>query len=115
MDEERIDQLTNAAEKTRELRREYNRLLDQAMKGAYSEYNLEDLMRLVGTVEAAYNHLLAALASDGDIYCVLKHLSYAIILEGEMDNPHVEDLYDILAIVSNGKLEPCASCKREEE
>ena len=84
-------------------------------EGKGKEYNGEDLVRLVGTLEAAYNHALVSLASDGDIYCLLKHISYAIILAGEMDSPDVEELYEIMTIISDGRIEPCASCKREEE
>ena len=72
-------------------------------------------MRLVGTLEAAYNHCLTSISSDGDIYCLLKHIPYAIILAGELEEPDLEPLYDILAVISNGKIEPCASCHREEE
>ena len=114
-DDENIDRLKTAAELIREERRKYNRLLYDVVLGKHViQDNSEDLMRLVGTLEAAYNHALASIASDGDIYCILKHLSYAIILIGELDYPDVESIYEIMAIVSNGKLEPCSSCKREE-
>lgn len=98
----------------REQRRHYNSLLKEVVAGK-TEYNSEDLMRLVGTLEAAYNHCLTSIASDGDIYCLLKHIPYAIILAGELEEPDLEPLYDILAVISNGKIEPCASCHREEE
>lgn len=113
--EERYNQLKTAAELIREERRKYNNLLRDVVDGEATEYNAEDLMRLVGTLEAAYNHALASIASDGDIYCLLKHISYAIILVGELDNAVVSPLYDILAIITNGRLEPCGSCKREED
>lgn len=112
--EDNIARLKTASEMLREERRKYNNLLRDIVEGGASEYNGEDLARLVGTLEAAYNHCLASIASDGDIYCILKHLSYAIILAGELDSPEVETLYEILAIVSNGQLEPCSSCHREE-
>lgn len=116
MDEhkEHMGRLNIAAGLVRDERRFYNRMLQDSINGKHTEYNLEDLMRLVGTLEATYNHLLASLASDGDIYCVLKHLSYAIVLAGELDMPDVSRLYTILSIVTNGKLEACDSCKREE-
>ena len=110
---ENIDRLKTAAELIREERRKYNNLLKDVVNGK-EEYNSEDLMRLVGTLEAAYNHALASIASDGDIYCILKHISYAIILVGELDAPDVSPLYDIMAIISNGRIEPCSSCKQEE-
>lgn len=114
MDPELEDRLKAAAEMIRTERRIYNNKLRQVVEGR-AEYNSEDLMRLVGTLEAAYNHCLASIASDGDIYCLLKHISYAIILMGELDEPDVEQLYDILAVISNGKIESCSSCKREED
>lgn len=114
MEEELKNRLKTASELIREERRKYNNQLREVANGA-EEYNSEDLMRLVGTLEAAYNHALASIASDGDIYCLLKHISYAIILVGELETPDVEPLYDILAIITDGKIEPCSSCKREEE
>lgn len=113
MDEDRKAQLKTAAKLIRTERRRYNNLLKKVVEGA-EEYNSEDLMRLVGTLEAAYNHALASLASDGDVYCLLKHISYAIILCGELEQPDVEPLYDILAIITDGRVEACAACKQEE-
>lgn len=113
--EEHIARLKTAAEMIREERRKYNRILYAVVNGEHViQDNSEDLMRLVGTLEAAYNHALASIAADGDVYCLLKHISYAIILVGELDEPDVESLYDILAVISNGKIEPCSSCKQEE-
>ena len=96
-----------------ERRRRNNQLL-QAVKGELDIYNLEDLMRLVGTLEAAYNHCMASIAGDGDIYCLLKHISYAIILAGEVDGD-AASLYQIMATITEDKIQPCASCKGEEE
>lgn len=112
--EEEIARLKTAAEMLRDERRKYNNLLKEVVEGGAEEYNSEDLMRLVGTLEAAYNHALAAIASDGDIYCLLKHVAYAIILVGELDGPDVEPLYTVMTIITNGRIEPCASCHREE-
>ena len=112
--DDKIARLKTAAELIRAERRKYNNALQDYVNGKAEEYNAEDLMRLVGTLEAAYNHALASIASDGDTYCLLKHISYAIILVGEMDAPDVEALYDILAIISDGKIEACMSCHREE-
>lgn len=113
MDEDKKNRLKTVVELLREERRKYNNLLMEVINGR-EEYNAEDLMRLVGTLEAAYNHALASLASDGDEYCLLKHIPYAIILVGELEKPDVEPLYEIITIISNGKIEPCASCRREE-
>ena len=114
MEEDRYNQLKTVLITLRNLRRKYNNKLNDVAKGEGDEYNGEDLVRLVGTLEAAYNHCLVAMTSDGDIYCLLKHVSYAIILSGEMDVPEVEDLYEIMTIISDGRIEPCSSCKREE-
>ena len=111
--EDNLARLANAADLIRDERRKYNNLLKEVVEGR-EEYNSEDLMRLVGTLEAAYNHALASIASDGDIYCLLKHISYAIILAGELQEADVEPLYTIMTIISNGRIEPCAACHREE-
>lgn len=107
--------LMNCAGQIRNVRRRYNKMLQNMVEGVVDEYNAEDLMRLVGTLEAAYNHLIAAVAADDDIYCALKHLSYAIILAGELNDPDVEELYDIMAILTDGVIEPCAACKEDAE
>lgn len=111
--EDNLARLANAADLIRDERRKYNNLLKEVAEGR-EEYNSEDLMRLVGTLEAAYNHALASIASDGDIYCLLKHISYAIILAGELQEADVEPLYTIMTIITNGRIEPCAACHREE-
>lgn len=109
--EDNIARLKTAAEMLRDERRKYNNLLKEVVEGGAEEYNSEDLMRLVGTLEAAYNHALAAIASDGDIYCLLKHVAYAIILVGELDGPDVEPLYTVMTIITNGRIEPCKACR----
>ena len=95
-----------------ERRRRNNQLL-QAVKGEIEIYNLEDLMRLVGDLEAAYNHCIASIAGDGDIYCLLKHIAYAIILAGEVDGD-ATSLYQIMSVITEQKIQPCDSCKGEE-
>lgn len=95
-----------------ERRRRNNQLL-QAVKGEIEIYNLEDLMRLVGDLEAAYNHCIASIAGDGDIYCLLKHIAYAIILAGEVDGD-AASLYQIMATITDEKIQPCVACKQEE-
>lgn len=95
-----------------ERRRRNNQLL-QAVQGELDIYNLEDLMRLVGTLEAAYNHCIASIAGDGDIFCLLKHVAYAIILAGEVDGD-ATSLYQIMAVITDEKIQPCAACRQEE-
>lgn len=101
-----------AIEIQEERRRRNNQLL-RAVKGEEEIYNLEDLMRLVGTLEAAYNHCVASVAGDGDIYCLLKHMAYAIILAGEVDGD-ATSLYQIIASITGDKIQPCGACKGEE-
>lgn len=96
-----------------ERRRRNNQLL-QAVKGELDIYNLEDLMRLVGELNAAYNHCVASIAGDGDIYCLLKHLATAIVLAGEVDGDATA-IYQMIATITNDKIQPCKACKDEEE
>lgn len=95
-------------------RRRRNNLLLRAVKGEEEIYNLEDLMRLVGELQCAYNHCVASLAGDGDIYCLLKHLSSAVILSGEVDGDSAE-LYQIIDALTEGKIAACKACHDEEE
>lgn len=96
-----------------EERRRYNKMLLDAVKGEINIFNLEDLMRLLGTLEAAYNHALAAYDSL-DIYCLLKHMAYAIILAGEVDG-EVASLYQIMAMLTDGKIQPCQACAQDSQ
>lgn len=107
------DLLELVAVDIQEERRRRNNQLLQAVKGEVEIYNLEDLMRLVGDLEAAYNHCIASIAGDGDIYCLLKHIAYAIILAGEVDGD-AATLYQIMATVTEEKIQPCEACKQEE-
>lgn len=112
-EDERKAQLRTAAEMIRVERRKYNNLLRDVVEGKAKEYNAGDLVRLCGSLEAAYNHCLESIAGDSDIFCISKHISYSLILAGEMDQPDVEPLYDILAVVTNGKVEACSSCRQD--
>lgn len=94
-----------------ERRRRNNQLLD-LVEGRAEIYNGEDLARLVGELNAAYNHCVASIAGDGNIYCLLKHISTAIVLAGEVDGD-AEALYQILAAITDGKIEACKACRDE--
>ena len=107
------DLLELVAVDIQEERRRRNNQLLQAVKGEVEIYNLEDLMRLVGDLEAAYNHCIASIAGDGDIYCLLKHIAYAIILAGEVDGD-AATLYQIMATITEEKIQPCEACRQEE-
>lgn len=94
-----------------ERRRRNNQLLE-LVEGKIDIYNGEDLARLVGELNAAYNHCVASIAGDGNIYCLLKHISTAIVLAGEVDGD-AEALYQILAAITDGKIEACKACHDE--
>lgn len=90
-------------------RRRRNKQLEDFVEGKIEIYNSEDAMRLLGTLEAAYNHCVASIAGDGNIYCLLKHLSYAVILAGEVDGD-AKAIYDIVSTITEGKIAACKAC-----
>ncbi len=94
-----------------ERRRRNNQLLDY-VEGRAEVYNGEDLARIVGELNAAYNHCVAAIAGDGNIYCLLKHISTAIVLAGEVDGDAAA-LYQIMAVISGDKIQPCSACRQD--
>lgn len=96
-----------------ERRRRNNQLLDY-VQGNTEIYNGEDLFRLVGELNAAYNHCVASLAGDGNIYCLLKHLATAVVLAGEVDGDAAA-IYQIVAALTNNKVQPCKACVDEQE
>jgi hypothetical protein len=93
------------------IRRTRNKQLTDAIEGKIpSIYNLEDLMRLVGELNALYNHLVASRASDDpDPFCVWKHLSTAIVLSGEVDGDATA-LYSLAEEMSGGRIRACQAC-----
>lgn len=99
----------------KKLRREYSKILLQTLAGSkQASLETEDLIRLIGHLQATYDHLLAAKAHDGDLYCVLgKHLPAALILAGEIGTD-VSSIYNIMGTLTDGKIEPCSACKAEE-
>ena len=104
------ERFTEAAKRVQSLRRTYSRILVESVNDSLET---EDLIRLVGTLEAAYNHILAAKAKDFDLYCILKHLSYALILMGEIGYS-VEEIYNIMSILTEGKIKPCSACENDK-
>lgn len=98
-----------------ECRREANQALLNYLNDSLEVYNAEDLMRLVGELNCVHNHIEASLVDeDHDIYCIIKHLSTAIILAGECYRNIVKRLYGVFGILSDGKIRPCSACRREE-
>lgn len=106
--------IEQAIDKLRALRRQYSSLLMATLETA-SNYECEDIIRLTGHLQASYDHLLASRAHDGDLYCVLgKHLPAALILAGEI-GIEVGPIYEIMSILTAGKIEPCSACKQDKE
>lgn len=95
-------------------RRERNKQLLDAVYGEKDIYNIEDLMRLVGELNSAYNHICTMIsAKNSNIYCLLKHLSTAITLANEVDG-YCENEYNCLAILTDNKIQPCIACKENK-
>ena len=117
------------------------------MKIKYDTLALEDTVRLIGELNAAYNHLIASMSVEYDpemkekmliaarliqqerrkysaelkdklgmdekLYCVVgKHLPTAIVLAGEVGYD-AENIYAVLASLTDGKIEPCSSCSED--
>ena len=116
MEDEELTRLQTAVTKTRELRRHYNNLLVGVVEGNKTEYNIGDLARLLGELECLYMHLLEWISSgDSALLCCLKHATCSLILAGEMDEPNLDPIYEILVLISNGVVQSCQSCARETE
>lgn len=95
------------------LRREYSRMIEFALESE-DKYECEDMLRLVGHLQATYDHLLASRVHDMDGYCVIcKHLPTALILAGEI-GWEVGPIYNIMSILTDGKIKPCSACKEEK-
>ena len=102
--------IDKAIEMVKELRREYSGILYNNIDGSLES---EDLIRLVGHLQATYDHLLATKAQGGDLYCVLgKHLPVCLVLAGEIGSD-VSRIYSIMSILTDGKIKPCSSCEED--
>lgn len=102
-----------AIPKVKALRREYSRMIEFALESE-DKYECEDMIRLVGHLQATYDHLLASRIHDGDIYCCIsKHLPAALILAGEV-GIETGPIYDIMSVLTDGKIEPCSACKEDK-
>lgn len=103
-----------AAEKLKNLRRSYSQAIESALESE-DNYECEDTLRLVGHLQAAYDHLLAARVRDNDIYCVIsKHLPTALILAGEIGY-EAGPIYEIMSILTDGKIKPCSACEEDKK
>lgn len=97
-----------------EERRRYNKLLLAFLEGEEDIFNKEDLLKIIGELNAAYNHAVSSLAGDNDIYCILKHLSTAIVYAGEIEG-EAKALWQIVETLTEGKIFACQACHDEEE
>ena len=107
---EDIQKFRNIADLVQEARRTYNKMLDDYIGEALDVYNGEDLFRLVGELNATYNHIISMLASEHlNIYCCLKHLATAYVLANEVDGD-CQGIMNIVELITNGKIKACQSC-----
>ena len=109
LDDLTIDMIADGVQMVRRWR---NNQLVSAVNGEISIYNLEDLVRLVGNLNAAYEHICSAKATDDPsraMFCVYKHLSTALVQSEEVDGNNTA-IYDILSIMSGGKITACSAC-----
>lgn len=75
--------------------------------------NGEDAIRLIGNLNAALEHL--ANSSDSDsLFCVLKHLSTAMIQATEVFEKS-DEVSTMIGILTNNLILPCSSCKEDRE
>lgn len=106
--------LDEVLEDIKNLRRTYSRIILESLEGS-SEYEIEDTIRLVGHLQASYDHLLASKSKgNDDFYCVIgKHLPACIILMGEIGTD-VGPIYTILSKLTDGKIKPCQACEKDK-
>ena len=105
-----IDSLLNIDDLVQRERRRRNQQLMDFIDGKNAVYNGEDLMRLVGELNATHNHLCSAIASEHpNIYCVLKHMSTAYVLSNEVDGD-CRAVMDIIELLTDKKIVACQAC-----
>lgn len=114
MDRENIKRI---AEHVQVVRRFRNNQLIDSINGEIEVYNLEDLVRLVGNLNATYQHLCSALTvedSERALFCVYKHLATALVQSEEVDG-NTTAIYSILGKLSNNKIQACGACDDDKE
>lgn len=103
-------------------RRKANKVLDTVDLAATK--NANDLVKYVGHLNAAYDHVLEALASPTqNTFCIWKHLATALVLSSELVGVSIwsersqdgmaQAVWEMLAVLSNGAIDPCADCKKD--
>ena len=82
--------------------------------------NLEDLVRVVGNMNAAFEHAKAMQTLDdpGDrkmgLFCLLKHLATALVQIEEV-GLSTRMIYQIIKEVSGGRIKACGACEDDSE
>ena len=82
--------------------------------------NLEDLVRAVGNMNAAYEHAKAMQTLDDideykvGLFCLMKHLSTALVQIEEV-GLSTRMIYQIIKEVSGGRIKACGACEDDSE
>ena len=82
--------------------------------------NLEDLVRAVGNMNAAYEHVKAMQTLDDPddykigLFCLIKHLATALVQIEEV-GLSTRMIYKIINEVSGGRIEACGACEDDSE
>lgn len=78
--------------------------------------NAEDQFRLIGNLNALYEHCMTVRAigvsdikPEHALFCIVKHLSTAIV-QAEEANYNTSDLYEALKVLTNNAIAPCQAC-----
>ena len=82
--------------------------------------NLEDLVRAVGNMNAAYEHAKAMQTLDDlddykiGLFCLMKHLATALVQIEEV-GLSTRMIYQIIKEVSGGRIKACGACEDDSE
>ena len=82
--------------------------------------NLEDLVRVVGNMNAAFEHAKAIQTLDSafdrkmGLFCLLKHLATALVQIEEV-GLSTRMIYKIINEVSGGRIKACGACEDDSE
>lgn len=93
-------------------RRRVNNDLVDFVSGEKEILNSEDLVRLVGNLNSAYQHLVSGVSTnniDGALFCTYKHLATALIQAEEVYGDNAQ-IYEIISLMSDGKITACSAC-----
>ena len=114
-DEEMRVALITVQDMIQEARRKYNKLLEEVVNEPEkaTTRNFNDIGRLVGNLNAAFEHCAESLAAPKiNIYCVLKHLFTAQVNATEVDGTD-GGTWEMIGELTNGVLQACQDCKKQ--